>query len=155
MAIAASPKHIQDRQLHLVFDADQPVTRISTNVIPIRPNLDITQMGSIHRHPAGKAKTTAANPVQLTVRGRRVLALIALLPIVFLMVVFGGKVAQANSAAPAMTTVVVQPGQSLWDVAESVDPSSDPRAVILEIQQLNGLSTAQIAAGQQLIVPAE
>lgn len=155
MAIAASPKPIQERQLHLVFDADQPVTRVSTNVIPIRPNLDTTQMGSINRHPAGKAQAQNSAPMQLTVRGRRVVALLALIPIVAAMVVFGGRVAQANSVAPAMTTVVVQPGQSLWDVAESVDPSADPRAVILEIQQLNGLSSADVSVGQQLVVPAK
>ena len=154
MAIATSPAPLQVRQLHLVFDAGQPAARITTNVIPIRPNIDVTASGSIARHPAGKAKSGSSTPVQLTVRGRRVVALIAMIPIVALMVVFGGKVAQANSAAPAMTTVVVQPGQSLWDVASTVDPSSDPRAVILEIEQLNGLENAHIAAGQQLIVPA-
>jgi LysM repeat protein len=70
------------------------------------------------------------------------------------MVLFGSKVAQANSAAPAMTTVVVAPGQSLWDIAAAVDATKDPRALILEIQQLNGLSTSQVDAGMQLIVPA-
>ena len=154
MAIATSPAPLQERQLHLVFDADQPVTRITTNVIPIRPNIDVTPSGSISRHPAGRAQAHKPAPVQLTVRGRRVLAALALFPIVALMVVFGGKVAQANSAAPAMTTVVVQPGQSLWELASSVNPDADPRAVILEIEQLNGLTSADVAAGQQLIVPA-
>lgn len=155
MAIATSPAPLQERQLHLVFDAAAPVARVSTNVIPIRPNIDVTASGSIARHPAGKANARESAPVQLTVRGRRVVALLALIPIVALMVIFGGKVAQANSAAPAMTTVVVQPGQSLWDVASTVDPAADPRAVILEIEQLNGLTSADVAAGQQLIVPAK
>jgi LysM repeat protein len=147
MAIATSPKPLEERQLRLVFDADQPVTRVTTNVIPLRPSVVISP-----NHPAVAAKRNAA-PVQLTVRGRRLVAFLALIPIVAAMVVFGGKVAQANSSAPAMTTVVVQPGQSLWDLASTVDPSQDPRAVILEIQQLNGLESADVSVGQQLIVP--
>lgn len=150
MAIAASPKLSAERQLHLVFDADQPQPRVTTNVIPIRPQIVMSP-----NHPAVAGKKAAPAPMQLTVRGRRVLALLALIPIVAAMVIFGGKVAQANSAAPAMTTVVVAPGQSLWDVASSVDPTQDPRAVILEIQQLNGLATSEVAAGQQLVVPAK
>ena len=150
MAIAASPQPLVDRQLHLVFDADQPAVRVTTNVVPIRPNMVVSP-----NHPSVVTKSRPAQtPVQLTVRGRRVVALLALIPIVAAMVVFGGKVAQANSAAPTMTTVVVQPGQSLWDLATVVDPDSDPRAVILEIEQLNGLATAEVSVGQQLIVPA-
>ena len=149
MALVASPKPSADRQLHLVFDADQPQTRITTNVIPLRPHLVPSQ-----NHPAVRASArNASRPVQLTVRGRRVVALLALIPLVTLLVVFGGKVAQANSAAPTMTTVVVQPGQSLWDVATKVDPAADPRAVVMIIQQLNGLTSADVAAGQQLVVP--
>ena len=149
MATATSPKPLEERQLRLVFDADLPAARVTTNVIPIRPNVVLSP-----NHPAVASKRNPA-PLQLTVRGRRVVAFLAMIPIVTAMVVFGGKVAQANSAAPAMTTVVVQPGQSLWEVASSVDPSQDPRAVILEIQQLNGLESAEVSVGQQLIVPAK
>lgn len=150
MAIPASPKPLVERQLRLVFDADQPMARITTNVIPIRPNVVISS-----NHPAIAARIRyEKQPVQLTVRGRRVVAILVLIPIVLAMVLFGSKVAQANSVAPAMTTVVVKPGQSLWDIAVAVDATKDPRALILEIQQLNGLSTSQVDAGMQLIVPA-
>lgn len=100
-------------------------------------------------------QTPAKQPIRLTRRGRRVVALLALIPIVITFLLIGTRGAQASDAsAAAMTaTIVVKPGQSLWDVAAAINPNKDPRETIWVIQQLNGMSTSEVLAGQELIVP--
>ena len=51
-------------------------------------------------------------------------------------------------------TVTVQPGETLWQIARDVRPNADPRETVARIQELNGLTTATVWAGQPLIVPA-
>lgn len=51
-------------------------------------------------------------------------------------------------------TVVVAPGQTLWDVAAQVAPEEDPRNVIADIVELNALADAgSVRVGQPLHVP--
>jgi LysM repeat protein len=60
-------------------------------------------------------------------------------------------------SAPAprrMVDVTVGPGDSLWSIATSRAPDRDPRAVIDEIEQLNGLSSDVLRVGVVLRVPA-
>ncbi|MBI1377383.1 MAG: LysM peptidoglycan-binding domain-containing protein [Frankiales bacterium] len=59
-------------------------------------------------------------------------------------------------ATPATTTVVVQPGETLWQVARAVAPDADVRDTIARIQDLNGLTgpgAATVRPGQSLVVP--
>ena len=102
----------------------------------------------IHQKPAKQ-------PIRLTRRGRRVVALLVLIPVVIAFWLIGAKVAQASdsSATPNTATVVVKPGQSLWDVATATGLDRDPRETIWMIQQLNGMQTSEVLAGQELIVP--
>jgi LysM repeat protein len=67
-------------------------------------------------------------------------------------------VAQAGSgSAPAwqaeVQQVTVLPGQTLWEIAATSVPGADPRDVVLEIRELNGLTDSRIFAGQELLVP--
>ena len=64
-----------------------------------------------------------------------------------------GAQASDASAAAMTSTIVVKPGQSLWDVAAAINPAKDPRETIWVIQQLNGMATSEVIAGQELIVP--
>jgi hypothetical protein len=102
----------------------------------------------IHQKPAKQ-------PIRLTRRGRRVVALLVLIPVVVAFWLIGAKVAQASDSAatPSTATVVVKPGQSLWDVATAAGLDRDPRETIWMIQQLNGMQTSEVLAGQELIVP--
>jgi Tfp pilus assembly protein FimV len=52
-----------------------------------------------------------------------------------------------------MHQIVVQPGQSLWSIAERAVPSADPRQVIDEIMTVNQMTIAEVQAGQVLWVP--
>jgi LysM domain len=93
--------------------------------------------------------------VRLTRRGR--LAVVA--GVLGLMVVgfsaTGHVASQAASSAGVQhaRTVTVQPGETLWAVAERIAPHADPRLVVDRIAQINHLAGAQVVAGQQLVVP--
>jgi hypothetical protein len=108
-----------------------------------------------HRRP----RDTAAPPLRLTRRGRIVIAVAAALLVTVISLLAAG-VAQATSHGPApraarrdLLQVVVQPGQTLWSVAENADPDRDTRVVVQQIVDLNSLNGATVSAGQQLLVP--
>jgi hypothetical protein len=94
-------------------------------------------------------------PIRLTRRGRRVIALLAIIPIAltFLLIGMRGAVATDGTVQSETQSVVVKPGQSLWDVAVAISPNTDPRETIWVIQQLNSMKTSEVLAGQALIVP--
>ncbi|MCX6404388.1 MAG: LysM peptidoglycan-binding domain-containing protein [Actinobacteria bacterium] len=94
-----------------------------------------------------------ATPVRLTKRGRRVLALLILVPLATMLWLFGGHGAAAVGTAPTTKTVVVQAGQSLWSIAQTAVPTADPRETIYKIKQLNHFAGSDILPGQAVIVP--
>ena len=52
-------------------------------------------------------------------------------------------------------TVTVQPGDTLWSIAERhMDDSKDIRKFIYEIKKLNNVSADTLTAGQKLMIPA-
>jgi hypothetical protein len=52
-----------------------------------------------------------------------------------------------------VTSVVVEPGDSLWSIAEAVSDGEDVRTVIDRIQELNGLEGSVLVPGQVLQLP--
>ena len=104
--------------------------------------------------PANSASPANSGP-KLTVRGRRVVALLALLPILVAFLLIGTRAAQADAAGPTTAVIKVEAGQSLWDVAVAIAPNEDPRSTIWTIKALNGLATSEVQAGQGLIVPVK
>ncbi len=101
--------------------------------------------------------TSAAPSLRLTRRGRAVLVLLLA---AFLLTAFSvgqrdtqaaGVEAGSGAAAPAATTV--QPGESLWSVAQRIAPENDPREVIAQIRRLNDLESSELQVGQQLLLP--
>lgn len=95
-------------------------------------------------------------PVHLTRRGR-LLLLAGLVALMLGSFAFGRSASQAASEAPArppLQQVTVQPGDSLWSVAQEVAPGRDPRGVVDMIQRLNRLSGPELQVGQQLLLPA-
>lgn len=93
-------------------------------------------------------------PVRLTRRGRRLVATLIALPLMLAMWNFAGHSVFAAGSEPTVKTVVVQPGQSLWDIAQQAAPGADPRETIFKIKQMNGLSGSDLIPGQGLVVPA-
>jgi LysM repeat protein len=75
-----------------------------------------------------------------------------------LVVLFSGQLSadagtSAGQQGRATNVVVVQSGETLWQIAHEVAPGADPRAVITLIRSLNGLGNSAIVAGQSIVVP--
>jgi LysM domain-containing protein len=106
--------------------------------------------------PAPAPARPAARPaIRLTRRGRVVLAVLAALVLAGLFVA-GATAAQASAPAAAHagdTRVFVQPGDTLWSIAQQARPDADPQAVVQDILSANHLSSASVTVGQRLWVP--
>ena len=59
----------------------------------------------------------------------------------------------SSGGSATIADVTVQSGDTLWSIAQQADPGADPRSVIEQIRQLNGLDGDVVAAGAVLRVP--
>lgn len=112
------------------------------------------------RASSGSARSDAVR-LRLTRRGRVVLGALgtviaaALLALVAFLaspeaVASGGSSA---STGDQFSYVVPQAGETLWGLAEELDPQSDPRDLVSEIVQLNQLDGSGLQAGDPIAVP--
>jgi hypothetical protein len=124
---------------------------------PDRPALRVLEGG---RAPSALAR-------QAVYRRRRLVALVvALATVVAFVLLATAAVARFAGGAPSAAggpsstsasatsgpTVVVQPGDTLWSIAEEVAPGIDARIVVDQLIALNG--GQPIVPGQELLVPA-
>ena len=80
----------------------------------------------------------------------RVLILLLALTSIFLLM---GNTVVADEPT-AVTSYVVQPGDTLWSIAGGIaEPGDDVRDVIAEVRQLNSLSSSSLQIGQALVIP--
>ncbi|MBX3194974.1 MAG: LysM peptidoglycan-binding domain-containing protein [Microbacteriaceae bacterium] len=107
--------------------------------------------------------------LRITRRGRAVVAFLAAVPLIVAAYLGLGLPAQASGAqataaqasaglgsgAAAFTYVSVEPGQSLWQLANDIAPEADPREVVADILALNNLRSADVQPGQELAIPME
>ncbi|MBB5632142.1 hypothetical protein BKA04_000365 [Cryobacterium mesophilum] len=95
--------------------------------------------------------------LRITRRGRVVFAALAAGPLAVLALVMAlnGGMATATSEPSTGTFdyVTVASGQSLWQVAEELAPTADPRDVISDIVRLNQLENSVVHPGDRLAVP--
>lgn len=119
--------------------------------------LTLTAAGAV-RLPAGSSRPAPVaqrrSPLHLTVRGRVVLVVLALA------LLFGGTLAATRAtadgptSAPEVVRHVVVPGETLWALAAGVAaPGEDLRDVVRDIEQLNGMSSVALIAGQEILLP--
>ncbi len=96
--------------------------------------------------------------LRLTRRGRRLVTAVSALVFGAAVFVVGQQAVASFNDEPRFTrttSVQVGAGQNLWSIAEETNPGVDPRVVIEEIADLNGLrSAADVIPGQTLVVPA-
>ena len=95
-------------------------------------------------------------PLRLTRRGRAVvLGLLVLVASLASAVLFTtASRADLPPAGPAPTTVV-QPGDTLWDIASRAMPRRDNRDAVAELRRLNGLRNSEVQPGTVLVLPRE
>ena len=110
-----------------------------------------------------RAPQAAPVPVgcRITRRGR--LVLLALVAVLAFAVISLGQAAlspeaqagaQDGSGSDASRTWVVQPNETLWSIAEQVDPDADPRETVARIVSMNDLPDSAVLVGQEIHVPA-
>lgn len=120
-------------------------------VLPLRAESRTT-------YRSAAAPAAPAAPVRLTGRGRVAVVSVALAVISTLAIVFGSAVV-ATGEAPVegtVTTVTVQPGQTLWSIAAEARPDADIRATVDQIVRLNALEDgAALPIGATLAVPVQ
>ena len=81
---------------------------------------------------------------------RVLILLLALTSIFFLL----GNAGAANEPE-AVSTVVVQPGDTLWSISQGIaEPGTDIREIVSDVKTLNALSTSSLQVGQTLLIPA-
>ena len=97
--------------------------------------------------------------LRITRRGRAVLTLLIAVPLAVGAAVTGigaiGAAAGTQSGTATFQYVTVDPGESLWQVAQAVAPTADPRDVVANILNLNNLTSGEVQAGQRLAIPAQ
>ena len=126
---------------------DQP--RIAAR--PLRTSVPATRTTYVAARPA-------AASVRLTGRGRIAVVAVALAVLTTLAIVFGSAVVASNEAPVegTVTTVTVQPGQTLWSIAAEARPDADIRATVDQIVRLNALEDgAELPIGATLAVPVQ
>ncbi|TFD88245.1 LysM peptidoglycan-binding domain-containing protein [Cryobacterium serini] len=128
------------------------------------------------------AALTPTPRLRLTRRGRLVFTTLATVPLVIgamSLAINGGAAGAVDSAtgidlmsyttdSGIVTTlaysptdvgsarfITVEPGQTLWDLAEEISPAADPRDVVADIKRLNALSVETLQPGQRLEIPAD
>jgi hypothetical protein len=129
----------------------------STPIAPVRQRP--RRAGSRGPRYASAPLPATPDTLHLTRRGellvRRVTAALVVLAVAGVLIALAvGVVGLLHPAAQSSRTVIVQPGQSLWQIAEEHNSDGDVRDQIERIRSLNGLAGADVQAGQRLIVPS-
>ena len=78
---------------------------------------------------------------------------LALLALLVVLASLGLARVAMGGTAPAQSTVVVRPGDTLWSIAVAHYPNDDPRERVDAIEQVNGLSGPGIEVGESLQLP--
>jgi hypothetical protein len=99
-------------------------------------------------------RTSRAGGLHLTRRGRLVVVLLAFVVLVSGALAATRATADGPRTAPEVERYVVTPGDTLWTIASGVArPGADLRDVVRDIEILNGMSSASLIAGQQILLP--
>ena len=94
-------------------------------------------------------------PISPEVYRRRRLAVVAVVLGLILGLASFGRQADATPTAEAVAAeavlVVVQPGDTLWTIAQALEPNTDPRELVSELSKIAG--GGSLMPGQLLTIP--
>jgi LysM repeat protein len=95
--------------------------------------------------------------LRMTKRGRAVLLVLIATPLVIIALLAGTNAGGANAGSHStpLASVTVAGGQTLWQLAREIAPSSDPRDVVADIMSTNHLQSADVQPGDKLEIPAQ
>jgi hypothetical protein len=112
--------------------------------------------GADHGGPRRHLRLVSPPPTRASGWRRRAGAVLVLATLLVLLVAaIGGMGASADLEDRVAGHVVLEPGETLWDVAVATAPDGvDPRAQLGEIKDLNGFGTASVDAWTVVLLPA-
>ena len=144
----------------LLPTATGPALRFEPRLVPCTPAAPSADPTVVARGPVAAdrvAARQAVRPVGAGVYRRRRLVAVALVVGVVLGLLSFGREAGANrtaeAEAAAAVTVIVQPGDTLWDIARTLAPGDDPRPLADALSDLAGGTSLQ--PGQRIVVPGD
>lgn len=144
-------------------DVARPVSAKLLAALPAPVTARAREESAARQAAAAARQAGKPGPIRLTRRGRIVVGVLGFIVVAaaasLLWLAIAGQ-AQASSRVQSgqpgghgMVRTIVRPGQTLWTIAEQVDPGADPRITIAQIVDDNELGGTTIQAGQVLWVP--
>jgi hypothetical protein len=150
------------RSIERLFDLEEQIMTVATLTRPAPATLGSGYVsfgeplrGFPLERPVRPVRRAGARRVRVTRRGRLALLVIGVL-VLLLAISFGRTGSQAATTTftgPSLQQTTVQPGETLWAVAQRIAPANDPREVIAQIRRINHLHSSSLQAGQQLLLP--
>ncbi|WP_344966203.1 LysM peptidoglycan-binding domain-containing protein [Salinactinospora qingdaonensis] len=65
-----------------------------------------------------------------------------------------GASTESDELDTSSSTIVVEDGDTLWEIAQRIRPNHDPRSTVYELVEINDLSDTRIDPGQVLLLPS-
>jgi len=119
------------------------------------PHLQLVVAPTAVDASAARPAPSPASHLRLTTRGRVVLWVLAAAVLALVTLLGSRAAADGPVAAQEVVRHVVQPGETMWQIAETVaGPSDDVRDVVVDLVRLNELPDSGLMAGQVIVVPA-
>lgn len=103
----------------------------------------------------GCSRLTVPRPARPVARWRRAVRNLAIgaAAVALLLLIFTSHAVGATPPRPPQV-VVVQPGQTVWSIAETRFPNQDPRQTVDEIDRTNHLKGGVVYPGERLRLPS-
>ena len=107
--------------------------------------------------PSRRARPLRRHRASVAVRRRRTLLAVTGLLLIGLALPLSGTGGHSHAAGSALAengkpfTYTVQPGDTLWSIAERVAPSGDPRPLVAQLAAQTGSDT--VAPGETIVLP--
>ena len=114
-----------------------PLRLVPEHVVP-------EQVATVHRQP--RPRVTRSHRAAVYWRRRLIAAALGLglvLTATHAGAALGGSTTTSPERSPHVLSVVVQPGDTLWSIAQRLAPKSDPRSVVDAIIEARGTSDLQ------------